>query len=405
MDPQRTSAQAIAIEGDSILAVGSDEDILAMVSDETTLIDLEGNTILPGFNDAHSHLLTGYDLIGIPSQEAAIQEALRLGYTSITEMFADEVRLSAFLALDQSGNLPLRVNGYLPLNYAHDRYGDWYTAYNPGHEYSPFLRIAGVKIFIDNGDYGEKYLTQPYADNPGYSGEVFWSQAELNALLTEVHRAGYQIAAHTGGDAALDLILNALEATLDGESNEAYHHRVEHVMIARDDQVQRMSELGILASVQLSFFHSDWGDEFESTLGSERAHWVGRWRDLLDAGVTVVGSTDAPYGYGEVRSPLKAISQSATRIGDGGSAPRGWMLDQRITVAEALDLMTLKGAYATFQDPVKGSLTPGKLADLIILSADPLAIEPEELLDTEVWLTMVGGETRYCAPGRGAFCP
>jgi predicted amidohydrolase YtcJ len=81
---------------------------------------------------------------------------------------------------------------------------------------------------------------------------------------------------------------------------------------------------------------------------------VGRWRDLLDAGVTVVGSTDAPYGYGEVRSPLKAIYQAVTRIGDGGSAPRDWMLDQTLSVAEALD--------------------------------------PPELLSTEVWLTMVGGQ-------------
>jgi predicted amidohydrolase YtcJ len=75
------------------------------------------------------------------------------------------------------------------------------------------------------------------------------------------------------------------------------------------------------------------------------------------------------------------------------------------TMAEALDLMTLKGAYATFLDPMKGSLTPGKLADLIILSADPLAVDPAELLSTEVWLTMVGGQARGCAPGRSAWCP
>ena len=405
MDPEQPSAEAIAILGDTILGVGSDEEILAFSGEDTSVIDLEGRTMLPGFNDSHSHLLSSFEMIGLPSMEAAIQEALKFGYTSISEMFADEGRLNAFIDLDRSGNLPIRVNAYLPLNYGFDRFGDWYREYNPGYEYSAYLRIGGVKIFIDNGDYGKKYLSQPYTDNPGYSGEVFWMQEELNAIILEAHQAGYQIAAHTGGDAALDMILEALAGALGGASNEAYHHRIEHVMIARDDQVLRMSDMRIFASVQLSFFHSDWEDEFASTLGHERVFWVGRWRDLIDSGAPVIGSTDAPYGYGEVRSPLNAIYQAVTRVGDGGTAPPDWMLEQRITVEEALDLLTLKGAYGTFQDPVKGSLTAGKLADLIILSADPLMIAPEELLKTEVWLTMVGGQSMYCAPGQTALCP
>jgi predicted amidohydrolase YtcJ len=270
MDPDRPSGQAVAIQGDTILAVGSDQAILALVGDDTTVIDLDGPTVLPGFNDAHSHLLGDHELAGFPDLESAVQEALRLGYTSIKEMFANEDRLNPFRALDRDGNLPIRINTHLPLNYGNDRYGDWYQAYPPGLEYSPFLRIAGVKVYIDSGDYGKKYMTEPYADNPGYRGEVYWTQSELTAVLAEAYAAGYQIAAHTGGDAALDMILNSLEDVLNGESNEAYHHRVEHVMIARDDQVQRMRELGIVASVQLSFFNSDWGDEFESTLRPER---------------------------------------------------------------------------------------------------------------------------------------
>jgi predicted amidohydrolase YtcJ len=262
-----------------------------------------------------------------------------------------------------------------------------------------------VKIFVDRGDYGKKYLSQPYADQPGYYGDVFWTQDELNQVVANAHAAGYQIAAHTCGDAALDMIMNAYEAALAGASNEDYHLRVEHVMIMRDDQLQRMAQLHLFASVQLDFFNSDWRSEFESTLGSQRVFWVGRWRDLLDAGVPVIGSTDAPYGYGKIGSPLKAIYQAVTRVGDSGDPPADWMLAQTLPVYQSIDMLTLRGAYATFQDPVKGSLTAGKLADLIILSANPLTIPPEQLLTTDVWLTMVGGQTRYCAAGQQAYCP
>jgi predicted amidohydrolase YtcJ len=173
----------------------------------------------------------------------------------------------------------------------------------------------------------------------------------------------------------------------------------------RDDQLQRMAQLHLFASVQLDFFNSDWRSEFESTLGSQRVFWVGRWRDLLDAGVPVIGSTDAPYGYGKIGSPLKAIYQAVTRVGDSGDPPADWMLAQTLPVYQSIDMLTLRGAYATFQDPVKGSLTAGKLADLIILSANPLTIPHEQLLTTDVWLTMVGGQTRYCAAGQQAYCP
>lgn len=404
MDPDRPGAQAIAIQKDTILAVGSDDEILALAVESTRIIDLGGATMMPGFNDAHSHLLTD-SFAGFPDQNAAFAEALRLGYTSISELFTDQGRLDNFIARAELGDLPLRVNVYLPLNYAFDRFGDWYRAYIPGHEYSPFLRIAGVKLYVDNGEYGKKFLSAPYSDNPGYYGEVYWSQDELNAIVQEAHQAGYQIAAHTMGDAAHDLILNAYEKALDGEGNEAYHHRIEHVMILRHDQLERMRAMGIIASVQLSFFHADWRDEFETTLGPDRVLWVGRWRDLLDAGVPVIGSTDAPYGYGTVRSPLKAVYQAVTREGEGEAAPANWMLSQTLRVEEALDLLTLQAAYGTFQDPVKGSLSPGKLADLVILSANPLSIEPRELLNTDVWLTLVGGQTMYCAQGQEYLCP
>lgn len=405
MDPDHPDAQAIAVLGDTILAVGSDQDIMAYAGSVTQIIDLHGQTVLPGFNDSHTHMLSDFEAAGYPSQEAAIQSALAFGYTSISDMFTSQPNLDRYLALDRAGQLPLRVNAYLPVNYGTDRFGDWYRAYTPSQEFSPYLRIAGVKVFVDSGGNGEKYMSQPYANQPGYYGDVYWTQDELDQVVADAHAAGYQIAAHTCGDAALDMIMNAYEAALAGENNEDYHLRVEHVMIMRDDQLQRMAELHLFASVQLDFFNSDWRDEMETTLGPQRVFWVGRWRDLLDDGVPVIGSTDAPYGYGKIGSPLKALYQAVTRVGDSGDPAADWMLAQTLTVDQAIDMLTLRGAYATFQDPIKGSLTAGKLADLIILSDDPLSIPPEQLLTTDVWLTMVGGQTRYCAPDRQAYCP
>ncbi|MFQ5553359.1 MAG: amidohydrolase, partial [Thermoplasmata archaeon] len=268
--------------------------------------------------------------------------------------------------------------------------------YEPRQNFSSMLRIGGLKIFVDSGDRGQKFLTDPYQDNPGYYGEVYFTQAELDELVRETHQRGFQIAAHTGGDAAHDLILSAYEKALSGEPNALYRHRIEHVMILRDDQLETMRRLGILASFQLSWFHSDWAEEFETTLGEERLPWVGRWRDLLDAGVPSIGSTDHPWGYGTPGPSMKAIYQAVTRIGEQGLPPPLWMSDQRISAEQALRLLTIDAAYGTFQEDVKGSISVGKLADLVVLSESPLAVAPERIPEVEVLLTIVGGRSEHC---------
>ncbi|MFQ5880708.1 MAG: amidohydrolase, partial [Dehalococcoidia bacterium] len=387
METDYPEVQAIAIRGEKIVAAGSDKEVLALRGPETRVIDLEGRTLLPGFNDSHAHWIGDRDFAGHPTAEEAMQAALENGWTSISELFVNRDRLDELWALDSDGRLRLRVNAYLPLNWQHDRFGNWYKAYEAGQEFSARLRVGGVKIFIDNADRGEKFLSEPYADNPGYYGEAFWTQEELNEVVAEAHQAGFQIAAHTGGDAAHDLILNAYENALQGESNEKYRHRIEHVMILRDDQLERMRRLGIIASFQVSFFHSDWAEEFGSNLGPERVGWVGRWRDLLEEGVPSIGSTDSPWGYGTVGPSMKAIYQAVTRIGEEGLPAAEWMLDQRISVEQALRLITADAAYGTFQEDVKGSVAVGKLADLVILSENPLTVPVERLLEIQVLMT------------------
>ncbi len=389
MEENRPEAGALAVLGDNILAVGSNEEILALRTPETRVIDLEGKTLLPGFIDSHAHWIGDRNLAGHSTPEEAIRAALENGWTSVSELFVNRERLDELEALDETGNLRLRVNAYLPLSWQYERFGNWYQGYQPGQEFSSRLRVAGVKIFLDSG----------------WGRTVFFSQEELNELVAEAHRAGFQIAAHTMGDTSHDLILNAYENALQGESNEIYRHRIEHVVALRDDQLERMRQLKIIASFQLTWFHSDWTEIMESELGTDNVRMVGRWHDILKAGVPSIGSTDHPWGYGSVGPSMNAIYQAVTRIGDQRFPPPQWMLDQRITVEQALRLITIDAAYGTFQEDAKGSIAVGKLADLVVLSENPLAVASEFLLDVNVIVTIVGGLVEYCAPGHENLCP
>ncbi|MFZ0626664.1 MAG: amidohydrolase family protein [Acidimicrobiia bacterium] len=402
-DESTPTAEAVAVESGKITAVGNNDEIEQLAGPNTRVVDLDGRTLLPGFIDSHAHWIGDWSLrYGRP--EDAVATAARFGWTTINEMFASQANLELYSQLDESGDLPIHVNAYLPINYGNDRFGNWYLDYTPGAQLSPHVRIAGMKLFVDSGDYGEKLLTEPYADNPGYFGTGFWNQADLDEAVATADQAGFQVTAHTGGDAALDLIINALDKALDGGPN-LLRHRIEHVMIARDDQIERMAALNLVASIQLTFFNSDWADEFSSNLGPERVGWVGRWRDLLDAGVPTIGGTDQPYGYGTVGPSMRAIFQAVTRIGESGAPPPDWMLSQRISVDEAIRLITIDAAWGSNEESVKGSITPGKNADFVVLSADPTTADPAALGDISILTTLVDGEVIFCEKGASGFCP
>lgn len=395
MDPELPEAEAVAIRDGRIAAVGTVDEVLALRTPDSFVADLEGRTVLPGFIDSHAHWIGDRGHAGNGSPAEAIDEALSHGWTSVSELFVSEARLAELCRLAADGELRLRVNAYLALSWQRDRFGDWYRSYEPRQELGPRLRVGGVKLFVDSGDAGEEFLSEPHAHRPGERRQPFFDDGELRTLVGEAHRAGWQVAAHTMGDAAHDLVLDAYEHVLAGGPNDA-RHRIEHAAIVRDDQIEWMRELGVLASVQLSWFHSDWTEQLETQLGPERVRWAGRWRDLLDADVRMIGGSDHPWGYGDVGAALKAISQAATRVGERGAPPPSWMRAQRISVAEGLRLITVDAAYGTFEEDVKGSLSPGKLADLVVLSENPLEVAPSRLEDIRVLATIVGGRIEHC---------
>jgi predicted amidohydrolase YtcJ len=368
MEPNFPNVEAVAVQGPSISASGSEKDVFALGGENTLFIDLEGRTLLPGFIDSHSHWLGDRNLVNISDPNDIIKILVQNGWTSISELFVDggwhQGRLDELQLLDSQGNLTVRVNAYLPLSWQFERFRNWYQAYKPGYEFSSKLRIGGVKIFMD------RWYTQ---------WTHYFNQSELDALVQEAHDLGYQIAIHSVVDSATDIVLNALKTVLAEESNELYRHRIEHLVLLRDDQIQRMKNLGIVASLQL-------------------CHLAGRWRNIIEAGVPTIGSTDFPYNYGEMKSPLQFISRAVTRVGEQGLQPTAWILNQTLSVEQALRLLTIDGAYGTFQEDIKGSIKEGKLADLVVLSNNPLTVSENSLTDIKVLMTMIGGIIEYSSP-------
>jgi hypothetical protein len=402
MDPEQPDAAAVAVQGDSIVAVGSEAEVMA-ASPDSMVVDLGGRVLLPGFNDAHCHRIGAGRS---DRKDVAIKDALAGGWTSISEMLVMARDLDELRSLDDEGQLRLRVNAYLapyrPYNRDEQEPGSWFGDYEPRQAFSPRLRIGGVKLFADSYAPAaplHMLLTEAHADRPGYHGEAYWEPDEFRDLLRTLHDDGWQVATHALGDAAHDFVLDAYEAALAGADNDLHRHRIEHAFVIRDDQVARMRDLAVIASVQLTLLSADWATDWEAALGPERLGWAGRWRDLLEAGVPVVGGTDYPAVLGPESagrsSAMRALWDGATRTGvEAGAAP-DWMTNQALTVVQGLDLLTRAGAYATFEEDRKGTITVGKLADLVIVSEDPRTVPIADLPAVKVAMTMIGGRVEY----------
>lgn len=401
MDPDKPLAEAIAIKGDLIQAVGSSQEILSLLAPGcgVRVVDLQGLTLLPGFNDAHTHWFSWRQHICSPTQdttyptlESIMRMLSRNGWTSISELNfgrPDVVRehLENALDLDARGELSVRLNGYwgtLSDSSLIQVLAD--SAIAPRTALTDRIRVPGVKMYIDD----------PFGTTD------IMSQDLVTDLVRLAHSNGWQIAAHAVNQSAVEKILTAYEAVLGSDSNGNYRHRIEHAVKVSDDQLQRMTQKGIVASFQL-MGPPDWPEQstFQTYISNNHPEWCLRWKDFdtaVPAGLATVGSTDAPFNDSPCDySPFRVVHQTVTRQGYLNRAPAGWELEQRLTVLAGIRLLTSDGAYATFEENIKGSLTPGKVADLVVVSRNPLAVsDPGELLDIRVQMTMVGGETRFC---------
>jgi predicted amidohydrolase YtcJ len=255
---------------------------------------------------------------------------------------------------------------------------------SPLHDPAAGRRVGGFKIFAD-GTFGSctAHMREPFADRPGESGFLTLDETEIYARMCAAHDAGLQICVHAIGDAAVERCVDLYARLLEERPRADHRHRIEHASLVPPDLVARIARLGLCVSTQPLFIHSEktW---LPRRLGAGRTPHTYPLRALLDAGIVVGGASDAPV---ESTSVLHAIECCITR--------EGFEPQQGLSPLEALRLFTRDAAYIQFEEDEKGSLTPGKRADLVVLSANPLEVAVERIAAIRVQRTVAGGRTTY----------
>lgn len=316
---------------------------------------------------------------------AAFDHQLALGITSATDPLLTPAHLRVYRRLEAEGALTVRVNG-LPIRRPD---GGTETLPLPERYVSDTLRVDCVKFFADGGLSGATAaISQPYKVT-GTRGVLRFETDELRALMWEAHEAGFRIATHAIGDVALDQVIGVYEDLIRRKPEPQLRHRIEHLGLPSADHLRRCSALNVIAVPQTVFLPA-LGDTYRRYLPDDFFPRCYPVRAMLDAGLTVALSSDAPVVPDD--NPLLGMKAARDRKDTFGEpiAP-----DQAITAYEALYAYTMGGAIASGDAGSRGSITMGKWADLTILTGDPLAAEPDALLDLRVDATYVGGQLRY----------
>ena len=328
---------------------------------------------------------------------AAMREAARHGVTSVQNM-ADSstdrdtaLKLREFQKFARAGALTVRIYNASPLR-------DWKTLGDAGVQASfgsTLLRIGNLKSFAD-GALGSAtaWMDAPFTDQPGNSGLAsadLMDSSRMYANIQGADQAGLQISIHAIGDRAIHTILDLFERAERQNGAGDHRFRIEHVQHLRPEDAARFAPLGVIASMQ-PYHAIDDGRWAEKTLGPQRIRSSYAWRSLLDHGAVLAFGSDWPVAP---LDPLKGIYAAATRRTLDGRNPQGWIPEQRITVAEAVHAYTVGSAFAEHQEAVKGSLEPGKLADLVVLSEDIFRIPPPRIDEVRVHMTIFDGAVIY----------
>lgn len=511
MDQDAPHAEAMAITGHHILAVGSNDDISDLIGPNTRVVDAAGMTVTPGFIDAHSHPVVPEHAVGTnvnlprisdvkealrkqaantpkghwvrgvmyddtkfedgrPLNRYDIDEAVpdhpvfvghRGGHTAVVNSKAFEVAGITANTPDPAGGKYYRVDGALTgkvAEHAMDplfEHGTWpvidrevrknsvkvgslrmasfgltsttdawgtgdnlialqdareagdlyfrvsfmphgtqpvYEGLKEAGIYSGFgddmIRIGAVKFSAD-GSASERTMrmSTPFKGRPDDYGILTMTQEEIDAAVDDAVASNFRVGIHANGDVTIDMVLNAYERVLKDHKGENPRHRLEHCSLVNPSLLSRISNTGAIPTpfYTYAYFHGNkWTEYGEEKMENMFAH-----RSFLDHGIPVAPASDFPPGPFE---PMMAVQSMVTRSDMQG---RVWGPSQRISVTEALRVCTMHGAYASFEETTKGSLTAGKLADFVILDKDPHEVDPLSIIDIEVLRTVMGGRTTY----------
>jgi predicted amidohydrolase YtcJ len=250
------------------------------------------------------------------------------------------------------------------------------------------VRYGAIKSFHGNSLSGQTaWLSQPYANNADYFGIVpARSRAELNKLVARIHNAGLQSCIHSNGDREIDMVLDAYEEALKANPRHNHRHRIEHCSIVNEAILKRIRRLELVIAPHSYIYEH--GDKLEN-YGPERWDWMLPARSLIAQGTVIAGNSD--YLISAAR-PLLRIHDMVNRTSAQG---RTYGPKQRCTVEQALEAFTLGSAYAEFGEKRKGSIEVGKLADFVVLAADPAKVDSRSIKDIKVLRTVIGGITVF----------
>ena len=322
--------------------------------------------------------------------DAALAEAARHGVTSV-----DDITLwnhwPIYQRYREAGKLTVHVYSRTPMS-EWEKQRDRIDRFGPGDEW---LRLGGLKAFMD-GSLGSTtaYFFEPYNDAPNTAGLLRpddQPEGKMRDRIVAADAAGLQCSVHAIGDKANDLLLNYFEEAERVNGPRDRRFRIEHAQHLLPSDIPRFARLGVIASMQ-PYHCIDDGRWAEKRIGPQRIKTTYAFRTLLDTGARLVFGSDWPVAP---LDPIRGIYAAVTRRTLDGKNPGGWIPDQKISVEEAVRAYTSTGAWAEFSEREKGTLEPGKLADVIVLSGDIFRIPPEKIWDAKVILTVAGGKTAW----------
>jgi predicted amidohydrolase YtcJ len=339
----------------------------------------------------------------------------RYGITSLCSGAGDFESFAMYRQLGNEGKLTTRIyqNIILRLNTVTEAsmLADTINAFNfvtgDGDEWA---RIGAVKVFLDGGILtGTAYLREPWGDrarsifgvrDPNYRGIVNLSFEELFAIVSAANENNWKFTAHSTGGGGVDLLLDVYEEVDKVESIKDKRFSIIHGNFFTDRAIERMSELGVYADMQPAWFYKD-ADAMKKILGEKRIETFHPYRSLMDAGVVVNGGSDHMVKWDADASinpynPFLAMWTIITRTTERNTVI---VPDEAITREEALRMYTINNAYASFEESIKGSIEPGKLADLAMLSDDLLDCPVDQIKNIQSELTIVGGKIVYTSNG------
>jgi hypothetical protein len=252
-----------------------------------------------------------------------------------------------------------------------------------------WVRVGFLKGFVDGtlGD-GTAAMFEPFTDRPESEGLPRLTQPRLDSMVVLADRLGFQIGIHAIGDRGVHMVLNAFEKAALVNGTRDMRHRIEHAQLIAPDDIRRFGVLGVVASMQPTHATTDMRFA-ETRVGQERVKTAYPWRSLLSSGAVLAFGTDWSV---EPLDPMRGVFSSFTRTNIDRMEPlEGWFPEQKLTMWESLHYYTWGSAYGEHLENVKGSLAPGRLADLVVLEKDLFRIAPAEILTTKVDYTIVGG--------------